>query len=238
MKRGWLAATATVTASLAIGLLLCETIARLTDGIPVWPLQNIAAYRASYFTTITAAEYEPLLGWRQRAGQSGQGTITTGEFGMRMNSAEIKPLPANAILIVGNSFTAGSDVAEHETYPAQIEQILGHPVINGGVGGYGSDQMILAGEYYLDVVRPAAVIVGILDDDINRAQYSVYGGAPKPWFDLGPDGEFRHHNRPVPAVPQDWDVSPHWLGYSYLAVRTAERLGFAQMFQARPTSHV
>jgi hypothetical protein len=45
---------------------------------------------------------------------------------------------------VGDSFTAGADVAEHESYVAQLEAMLNYPVINGGVGGYGTDQMILA----------------------------------------------------------------------------------------------
>jgi hypothetical protein len=145
---------------------------------------------------------------------------------IRDRAAEIKPLASNAILAVGDSFTAGSEVDEHQTYSAQLEVITGWPVINGGVGGYGTDQMILAAERFIPLLHPAMIVVGILDNDISRSGYRTYGGAPKPWFEVNPDNELVHHNNPVPPqVPRDQNSSAPWFAYSDLAIWTMGRLG-------------
>jgi hypothetical protein len=225
---------ATVALSLALSLLACEVIVRLMDRMPLWP-QDMAAHKASFVATETAAEYDPLLGWRQRAYVERPG-LTTGELGIRTNNHAVTPLEPRGVLVVGDSFTAGSDVGNHESYPAQLERLLQRPVINAGVGGYGTDQMVLMAETLLPRLEPSALVVGILDDDINRAALKIYGGAPKPWFDVG-DGELVHHNNPVPA-PSVRDGAPPlwWLAYSYLAVWTTERLGIAHLW--RPGSYV
>jgi hypothetical protein len=222
-------ATAVIATVLALGL--CELTLRLWDGIPLRPI-DIIAHKATFVTTLAAAEYDPLLGWRQRANRPGP--FFTGEYGVRMNSAAIKPLASNAILAVGDSFTAGSEVDEHQTYSAQLEAITGYPVINGGVGGYGTDQMILAAERFIPVLHPAMIVVGILDDDINRAGYRTYGGAPKPWFEVRPDGELVHHNNPVPSpVLRDQNGSAPWFAYSDLAIWTMGRLGRSDLLAVR-----
>jgi hypothetical protein len=195
----------------------------------------MASYRSSFLNIILAAEYDPLLGWRQKPQLSvATWGLTTGELGIRMNSAEIKPLPPQGILAVGDSFTVGSEVVEDKTFPAQLEQLLKYPVVNGGVGGYGTDQMILMAETLMPRLSPAAIVVGILDDDINRAGLRVYGGAPKPWFQVR-DGRLVHHNDPVPA-PTLGDDKPIllWLAHSYLAVWATDHLGWAHVWERRP----
>jgi lysophospholipase L1-like esterase len=213
--------TAVIATLFALGL--CELGLRLWDGIPL-QLIDIVAHKATFVTTQLATDYDPLLGWRHRANLPGP-SLVTGEYGTRMNSAEIKPLTSNAILAVGDSFTAGSEVDEHQTYSAQLETITGWPVINGGVGGYGTDQMILAAERFIPLLHPAMVVVGILDNDISRSGYRTYGGAPKPWFEVKPDGALVHHNNPVPPpVPRDQNGSAPWFAYSDLAIWTMGRL--------------
>jgi hypothetical protein len=166
-SRQAIASVVTVVVATIFALGLCELALRLWDGIPLRPI-DIIAYKASFVTREAAAEYDSLLGWRHKANRGDPTSNITGDYGVRMNSAEIKPLPVHAILAVGDSFTAGADVAEHESYVAQLEAMLGYPVINGGVGGYGTDQMILAAERLIPLLHPAGVIVGILDDDIDR----------------------------------------------------------------------
>jgi hypothetical protein len=205
--------TAVVATIFTLGL--CELALRLWDGISLQPI-DIVAHKATFVTTQVMSEHDPLLGWRHRANLPSP--LVTGEYGIRMNSAAIKPLASNAILAVGDSFTAGSEVYEHQTYSAQLEAITGYPV--NGVGGYGTDQMILAAERFIPVLHPAMIVVGILDDDINRAGHRTYSGAPKPWFEVRPDGELVHHNNPVPSpVPRDQNGSPPWFAYSDLARR-------------------
>jgi lysophospholipase L1-like esterase len=221
--------TAVVATIFALGL--CELALRLWDGIPLRPI-DIIAHKATFVTTQVASEYDPLLGWRHRANLPGP--LVTGEYGIRMNSADIKPVASNAILAVGDSFTAGSEVDEHQTYSAQLETITGWPVINGGVGGYAIDQIILAAERFIPLRHPNTIVVGILDNDIERAGYRTYGGAPKPWFEVKPDGELVHHNKPVPPpVPRDQNSSAPWFAYSDLAIWTMGRLGRSDLLAVR-----
>jgi hypothetical protein len=80
----------------------CELALRLWDEIPLQPI-DIVAHKATFVNTQVAAEYDPLLGWRHRANRPWP--LVTGEYGIRMNSAEIRPLASNAISAVGDSFT-------------------------------------------------------------------------------------------------------------------------------------
>jgi hypothetical protein len=72
--------------------------------------------------------------------------------------------------------------------------MIGMPVVNGGVGGYGTDQIILRVEQLLPIVRPKTLIVGFLDYDIFRAAHSHFG-APKPYFTLA-NGVLDYHPPP------------------------------------------
>ena len=231
-------AVATMMMSLIVSLVACETIVRIWDGIPFWPPQDTASYKSSFLNTTVAAEYDLLLGWRHKPHFSTPGwELQTGDLGIRMNSTAITPLPAHGISAVGDSFTAGSEVADDKTFPAQLEQLLEYPVINAAVGGYGTDQMILMAETLMPRLSPAAIVVGILDDDINRAGLTVYGGAPKPWFQVR-DGRLVHHHNPVPAPTLD-DDKPilRWLAHSYLVVWATERLGWAHLWERRAFVH-
>lgn len=224
---------AMVCVSLLVGLLACESFVRWRDGVPLWPLRDMVSYKSSFITTQVAAEYDPLLGWRQKPHfRMDLIDLVTGDLGVRMNSAAVTPLPTQAILAVGDSFTVGSEVTEPETFPAQLEQLLQRPVINAGVGGYGTDQAILRAETLMPRLSPAAIVVGILDDDINRTGYRVYGGAPKPWFEMT-DGRLVHHNNPVPPPTLEDEPILRWLAYSYLAVWATERTGYGHIWQRR-----
>jgi hypothetical protein len=238
MKR--LYAAASLLVSLGLSLAACEVIVRVWDGMPLWPPQDMIGYRASFLTVQhLTGEYDPLLGWRQRANVRFPG-YTFGELGVRMNSSDAsqRPLAPGAVVAVGDSFTAGSEVADAETWPAQLERLIDRPVINAGVGGYGTDQMILRAESLLPVLQPSAVVVGILDDDINRAGYQTYGGAPKPWFEVA-GGRLVHHNDPVPLPSADEGQSaPSWLAYSYLAVWATERAGYGHIWQRQTFTRV
>ena len=229
------AEAALLAASLFVGLVLCEVAVRLFDGVPLRSAQNFARHAPSFLEFEANAEFDAVVGWRQKAFRS-NAVLVTGELGVRMNSREIRPLPRTAILAVGDSFTAGSEVAEHETYPAQLEGLLGRPVVNGGVGGFGTDQMILWAYRLVPILNPSLLVVGVLDDDINRAGYKVLGGARKPWFSVS-DGKLIHHNDPVPPPTQATDREPHWLGHSYLALWTASRFGRADLIRFRTSQN-
>ena len=76
---------------------------------------------------------------------------------------------------------------------------MGKPVVNGGVGAYGADQIVLRVEQLLPIVRPKVLIMGILEHDIHRSAFAMFG-APKPHFTLE-NGELRYHP-PEPIEPE------------------------------------
>jgi lysophospholipase L1-like esterase len=215
MARAW--GTACVLL-LLVALAAGEVTLRRIDGIPLWPPRDFM---------FQAAQYDPLLGWRYRANLESRlmrrFALTTGDLGFRMNTAAIRPLPHDAILIVGDSFTAGAEGAEHESYPAQLEQILDRSVLNAGVGGWGPDQMTLAAELFVPIIHPSFLVVGLLDAGIPLAGYQIAHGAAKPWFEVS-EGNLRHHNKPVPPSSRWESPRTYGLGYSYLAVRAIESL--------------
>ena len=54
--------------------------------------------------------------------------------------------PGAPILAVGDSFTFGDEVNDGQTWPAQLQLLTGRRVLNGGVSGYGFDQIVLRAE--------------------------------------------------------------------------------------------
>jgi hypothetical protein len=111
---------------------------------------------------------------------------------------------------------------------------LRQPVINAGVGGFGSDQMILRAESLLPAIEPNTVVVSVFEGDILRTGLRVFGGANKPYFTVE-GGALVHHNRPVPvllAMPKEVSPWVRWLGHSYLVIWTTDRLRWSYWWAA------
>ena len=112
------------------------------------------------------------------------------------------------ILALGNSFTYGEDVADLEAWPAQLQRLLGRPVRNGGVSGYGFDQIVLRAERLGAVLEVALIVVGFIADDVRRTEFCRLWWRPKPWFSLA-QGEIVLNGVPVPKPrhrPPRWGV--------------------------------
>ena len=80
-----------------------------------------------------------------------------------------KLVAGDAILAVGDSLTAGFGAPKGADYPAQLAQILGRKVINGGVSGDTSAQA-LARLPDLLVQKPKLVVVSIGGNDFLQRQ--------------------------------------------------------------------
>ena len=80
-----------------------------------------------------------------------------------------KLVAGDAILAVSDSLTAGFGAPKGADYPAQLVQILGHKVINGGVSGDTSAQA-LARLPDLLVQKPKLVVVSIGGNDFLQRQ--------------------------------------------------------------------
>ena len=99
-------------------------------------------------------EHDPLLGWRKRPGASGW--MTHPEYrifekinahGLRGPLVEYKKGAAKRVLILGDSFIEGYTSSEEELVTTMLSNQLNEAgnfeVINGGTGGYSTDQEYL-----------------------------------------------------------------------------------------------
>lgn len=92
------------------------------------------------------------------------------------------------VAVLGDSFTFGIHIEEHETLTAFLGQRLGPDweVINLGVPGYGIDQMVLTYEKYRQFLKADVVLLVFIDEDIERGfeAFREREALPKPSFDL------------------------------------------------------
>ncbi|MFY9341762.1 MAG: hypothetical protein WAT39_04695 [Planctomycetota bacterium] len=169
------------------------------------------------------AAHDPLLGYVPRPGFASadnrwQVMVSIDERGLRRNGERPRPPGPGGVLAVGDSFTFGDQVADGDTWPARLEQLLGRPVWNGGVFGYSFVQTVLRAEQLLPVLSPDTLVVSLIPDDIKRCEMSKRF-TEVPWYDLV-GGELVLKNVPVPdsdASPLDRQYVRKLLGYSALA---------------------
>ncbi len=117
--------------------------------------------------------YAQLVGWRERATKSR--FVNVDANGIRSNGGALRPIAAieGAIWFFGGSTTFGYGVADAETIPAELEQLIGRPVVNFGVGAFYSAQENLLLQRYLEIgYRPSAAI--FLDGINERCDEEVY----------------------------------------------------------------
>jgi hypothetical protein len=129
---------------------------------------------------------------------------------------------APRIVVLGDSYVYGADVAASEAFPAQLEAALpGTEVLNLGVRAYGAGQAAL--KYWLHGRRfePDLVVLAIFGLDYYRTPLSFYRAA-KPRFDMAADG--RHAEilgLPVPDPTAAYERIrdrrwPLWFTYAFL----------------------
>lgn len=159
--------------------------------------------------------FDPLLGWRNKPnfrnteplfGSERVSTNSKGARGKREYPYERTGEPR--IVVVGDSFAFGWEVSDEETYAAVLESSLGNvEVINLGVGGYGTDQMLLMLKSEGIKYRPDLVIAGIVSPDSLRNVVNFRDFA-KPMFELH-DGKLELTGTPV-RDPEWWLRREPW----------------------------
>lgn len=214
----------------ATSICLCglELATRADYGVPLFATTNFVAAALDIVRANSGAlVHDDLVGWRLVDNTRVGDGFNTGPYGIRMNGDATRQPPADAILTVGDSFTAGSGVRDEQTWPAQVEAITGVAVANASSGAWGGDQIVLNAERLIPVLRPKILIVSFLADDSLRNSYSTYGGGPKPYFTVE-DGKLAQHNVPVPppfAKQYPFDLWRTIFGHSQFVFRAAAAVG-------------
>jgi hypothetical protein len=207
---------------------------RYLEGVSLVQFDNLIVRDLGRSVLGNVNRYDPVLGWSIREDaewQEGQKRYTFGQYSLRMPTAERTPPAAAAILAAGDSFTAGSEVDNPDTWPAQLGGMLKTEVQNAGQGGFGADQIVLRTEQLTKLLAPRILVVSFLDQDVLRTAYRVFG-APKPYFDMSDDA-LVPRNVPVPQgqdQTRDLTVWRQFLGRSYLAYKASLVFGFYPWF--------
>ena len=219
--------------SLLATVLAVEIGYRLTAGLALLDFTN---WRGDHTVILDSGDLprpDPVLGWVTRAHHASPAHNTLAH-GIRRNFDESE-IRTGQILAVGDSFTEGWEVDDDESWPAQLEKLVRKPVVNGGVGGYGTDQIILRAEQLLAIVKPKVLIVGFLEFDILRTGHAQFG-SPKPYFTIE-SGALKYHPPALVTVRREAGFliragyrARHWLGYlasiDYLLRRAAPDFWF------------
>ena len=163
-------------------------------------------------TRVTGRE----LGWDKKTdlpGTAQAAVVTTLDDGLRSNGSDVDRAERPVILTVGDSFTFGAQVSDHDSWPSVLEHSLGVRVLNGGVSGYGLDQAILRAEQLAPKYQPDLLIVSFINADLLRTTTSSRDMAPKPYFRVR-EGALEFANTPVPPPEDRMDLFRRVFGHS------------------------
>ena len=171
--------------------------------------QTITPATANLPRTGEYDEYSPTRGWAVKPSLNNTTPFGEGKF-VNTNSKGLRGkteygyarVPGKKrILVLGDSFTFGTEVSDDETFSHYLESDLPDTeVLNLGVQGYGQDQMLLYLKNEGIKYRPDIVVLGFVFVDAYRNLWNFFAFA-KPKFDLTGDG-LKLTNVPVPTPEQ------------------------------------
>lgn len=106
-------------------------------------------------------------------------------------------------------------------------------MLNGGVSGYGFDQIVLRAEQLAERHKPTTIIVGFIADDIRRTEMRRLWRRDKPWFDIEAD---RLVLRGAP-IPERKPLAPSWLRHRLQRILIELPVSLQQLFGYHARNH-
>lgn len=219
-KGEWFKRSVLVVCAVLMGLLSLEMAVRAATWGYLFTYPNFVLGARTVLAERDQGRYvhDPQLGHVPRAGYAAPG-VTIENDGLRRTGEQVAGAPTpGSILAVGDSFTYGDEVNDGQTWPAQLHLLTGRRVLNGGVSGYGFDQIVLRAEQLAAKYKPAAIVVAFIADDIRRTEMRRLWSADKPYF-VVEDGKPVLSGVPVPPRADPAGTLSLWqwtLGYSRL----------------------
>lgn len=166
-----------------------ETAVRLYRGVglSLESTQVVHRIERPRFTTDSSLGWKNLPDSTTGVATDPEGIVLIDDSGFRNNGNGIGKM-SPSILTVGGSTTFGDEVKDNESWPSQLEALIGQRVLNAGVSGYGMDQAVLSAESVLQHTKVDWVILTFVPDSVFRTEHSVRWGLTKPLFYLADNG--------------------------------------------------
>ena len=176
-----------------VGLVLGSLVAAL--------LATELLLRAWGFSAVGFMQPDRLLGWARIPGEEGWYTVE-GRAYLRINAGGWrgparsleKPAGVTRIVVLGDSYTEGAQVAEDATFPSLLEHDLNrslpgrYEVLNFGVAGFGTGQELLVLEHYALRYAPDAVVLAFTTgNDVWDNSPTLRRSSDSPYFRLDGD---------------------------------------------------
>ena len=173
MKK-WLYNIGALLLSTFIMLLVCEGVVRLVEPQVLAPVKFMYDKDIGliHIPNLKGSEYRPL---------NYDINFTNGDDGFRITHKDELPDFVNKkIMFIGDSFTYGKGVNDHETFAYKLQQELikdSVEIINAGVEGRGTDHALRSYQFYKDKYQPNTVIYfahfNDLADNFRNEYYNV-----------------------------------------------------------------
>lgn len=145
---------------------------------PNVPVNELRGQVVGYIANkdIAIVIYDASTGWAFRPNsvrQEGTFTINGAGFRSRRDFDHSPPADTLRIAVFGDSFTAGDDVGDDETWAYLLERALNEggiraEVLNFGVGAYGMGQAYLRWQHLGKSFAPDIVIFGLQPENLKR----------------------------------------------------------------------
>jgi lysophospholipase L1-like esterase len=182
-------------------------------------------------------QLDPELGWVNKPDLDVESRFGGDPIRFRTNpdglipasAARAKPPGVLRVMIFGDSMVVGRRLPQDRIYTARLEALLRErgiraDVINAGVQGYSTDQVLLLMQRWLPVYRPDVVLYGSTFNDFGGNALDFANGHRKPRFTLDPHGRLQLHPPgaadEVPADPIGLrNAIQHWALYRLLQPR-------------------
>ncbi|MCY4063767.1 MAG: SGNH/GDSL hydrolase family protein [Chloroflexi bacterium] len=154
------------------------TLLNFTLDSPKLPVNELRGQVEGYIANkdIAVVVYDEWTGWSFRPNsvrQDGTFTINGAGFRSRRDFDQSPPADTLRIAVFGDSFTAGDDVGDGETWAYLLERALNEAgiraeVLNFGVGAYGMGQAYLRWQRLGKSFSPDIVIFGLQPENLKR----------------------------------------------------------------------
>jgi hypothetical protein len=163
---------------------------------------------------ILGVQYDPELGWSPIPHLPDSNSL-----GLR--DVEYVPNGKPTVLVLGDSLVWGLYVQNGQRATDLLrEPMPGYNIINGGVGGYGTDQEFLMMRRLWDKITPTIVVVIYTSNDRADNSQNVRNFTYKPYFQTGPGGELLLQGQPTPKARKLY-FRENWFARTFMTVRLA-----------------